>query len=106
MDPFHYTGQSTHEEMFRTHFYELSQLILVSEHRLSLAPKLYSACLITRECYINATDNSPRTDQEKGLSLVNSLLCTVNTQPQLLTKMVDVLGSIEAFQSVAEKLKH
>ena len=106
MYPFHYTGQSTYEEMFRTHFDKLSQLILVSEHRLSLAPKLYGACLITYECYITATDNSRKTNQEKGLSLLNSLLCTVNAQPQLLTKLVDVLGSVEAFQSVAEKLKH
>ena len=85
---------------------ELSRLVSDSANRLALADELYSAYLITLECYNSATDNSSKTDQEKGRLLMKGLMSTINSQPQLLTKLIDFLRKVEAFKSVAEKMQH
>ena len=76
-----------------------------STNRLALAPKLYSARLITKDCYNCATDNSSKTDIEKGLHLLRGLISTIKTQPQL-TNLINTLNKCEAFQVVAKKMQH
>ena len=51
--------------MFRTHYAELSRLVFDSNNRLPLANELFSARLITLDCYNSATDNAPKSDMEK-----------------------------------------
>ena len=77
--------QPSSEEVVRTHFAELSCLFSDFANRLALAPELFSAHLITQECYNSATDNCPKTDR-KGLLLMKGLTSTIKNQPQLLTK--------------------
>ena len=77
--------QPSSEEVVRTHFAELSRLFSDFANRLALAPELFSAHLITQECYNSATDICPKTDQEKGLLLMKGLT-SIKNQPQLLTK--------------------
>ena len=97
--------QSSPEEVFRTHYGELSGLVSDSTNRLALAPQLFGARLITQECFNSATDNSPKSDQEKGLLLMKGLTSTIKSQPQLLTKLIDSLRKFEAFKSVADNMQ-
>ena len=96
--------QPSPEEVFRKHYAELSRLVSDSTNRLSLAPELFAACLITLECYGSATDNSPKTDIEKGLLLMRGLMSTIKSQPQSLTKIIDSLRKVEAFKLIAENM--
>ena len=98
--------QSSPEEVFRTHYAELSDLVSDSANRLALAPKLFGARLITLECFNSVTDNSPKTDMEKGLLLMRGLMSTIKSQPLSLTNLIDSLRKVEAFKSVAEKMQH
>ena len=98
--------RSSPEEVFRTHYAELSRLVSDSTNRLALAPELFGAQLITKECFNSATDNCPKSDMEKGLLLMRGLMSTINSQPQLLSKIIDFLRKVEAFKSVAEKMQH
>ena len=59
--------------MFRAHFADLTSLVSVSTNRLSIAPKLFSARLISEQCFDEVVDNSSKTDTEKGLSLMRAL---------------------------------
>ena len=97
--------QSSPEEVFRTHYAELSHLVSDSTNRLALAPELFSTHLITKECYKSATDNSPKSDMDKGLLLIGGLMSTIKSQTQL-TNLIDSLRKVEAFKSVAEKMQH
>ena len=97
--------QSSPEEVFRTHYAELSGLVSDSANRLALAPQLFGARLITLECHNSATDNCPKTDMEKGLLLMRGLMSTIKSQPQLLTKLIDSLRKVEAFKSVADNMQ-
>ena len=90
--------------MFKKQVPTLARLLSDFGNRLSLANELLSADLITSECYKNATDNAPKSDQEKGQFLLNGLISIIDTQPHLLKKLASVLKSVESFQSVAEKL--
>ena len=63
----------------------------ISSNRLRIAPKLYSARLITTECHDRAVDDSSKSDVEKGTSLMRGLKSSINNQPQLLTNLIDVL---------------
>ena len=94
------------KKIFITHFANLSRLMSVSDHRLSLASELLSAFLITLDCYNSTTDNSPKSDMEKGQSLMRGLMVSINTNPQLLTKLIDVLNNVEACKLVAEKMQY
>ena len=98
--------QSSPEEVFRTYYAELSRLVSDSNNRLALAPELFSTRLISLECFYSATDNSPKSDMEKGLLLMRGLMSTIKSQPLLLTNLIDSLRKFEAFKSVAEKMLH
>ena len=93
--------QSSPEEVFRTHYAELSRLVSDSTNRLALAPELFSTRLISLECFNSATDNSPKTDMEKGLLLMRGLTSTIKSQPQVLTNLIDSLSKVKAFKPVA-----
>ena len=92
------------KKVFRKHFAELSDLMTVSSNRLSIASRLYSAELITEGSFDEAVDDGPRTDMAKGVSLAKSVKATVNSQPQLITKLISILQNIEAFNSLAVKM--
>ena len=50
------------------------------------------------------TDNSPKTDTEKGLLLMKGT--TIKSQPQLLTKLINSLRKFEAFKLTADNMQH
>ena len=75
------TGHSSPEEVFRTHYAELSHLVYDSNNRLPLANELFSTRLITLDCYNSATDNAAKTEMEKGVLLMRGLMTSINTQP-------------------------
>ena len=77
-----------------------------SSNRLCVASKLYSARLITTECHDRAVDDSSKSDVEKGTSLMRGLTSSINNQPRLLTKLIDILKKLDAFVSVAERMQH
>ena len=85
--------------MFRTHYAKLSCLVFDSNNRLPLANELFSAQLITLDCYNSATDNAAKTDMEKGVLLMKGLMTSINTQPQLLQELINVLKKLEVFKS-------
>ena len=97
--------QSSPVEVFRTHYAELSRLVSDSANRLVLAPELFGARLITIECFNSATDNSSKSDMEKGLLLMRGLTTTIQSQPQLLTKLIDSLRKFEAFKSLSDNMQ-
>ena len=78
----------------------------VSDNRLLLASELFSAHLITKECYNCATDNSPATDVQKGTALMKGLMSKIDTQPTLITKLINILIKIDGFKSIAESMQH
>ena len=77
----------------------------VSDNRLLLASELFSAHLITRECYNSATDNSPAADMQKGTDLMKGLMSIIDTQPTLITKLINVLIEIDGFKPIAESMQ-
>ena len=99
------TGHSSPEEVFRTHYADLSYLVSDSNNRLPLANELFSARLITLECYNSATDNAPKTEMEKGVLLMRGLMTSINTQPQLLQRLINILKKLEVFRSIAENME-
>ena len=99
------TGHSA-PKVFRKYYAELSHLVSNSNNRLSLASELFSAEVITFQCYDSATDNAAKTDMEKGVLLMKSLMSTINTQPQSLPILINVLKKLEVFRSVAENMEH
>ena len=78
----------------------------VATNRLSIAVELYGEKLISETCFDDAVDDGPRTDMAKGISLAKAVKATINSQPQLLTTLIDVLYKVEAFSGLAEKLSH
>ena len=94
------------KKVFRKRFAELTNLLSVSTNRLTVAAELYSEKLITEECYDEANDRSLRTDLERGTSLAMALKATINSQPQLITKLISVLEKLETFNSLANKLSY
>ena len=78
----------------------------VSSNRLSIATRLYSEELITETCYDETVDDGPRTDMAKGISLAKAVKATINSQPQLIVKLISVLEKLETFNSLANKLLH
>ena len=93
------------KEVFQTHYGELCDLMSISNNRLSAASKLFSARLISSTCYDNVVDDSPRSDQAKGHFLMNVLRATINSQPQLVTKLINILEKIETFENIAVKIR-
>ena len=77
------------KNVFRKNLDKLSNIIC--NYRLSIALKLYSAGLIGEESLKNATDNSPRSDRDKGITLAIALGSTINDKPDLLKKLVEIL---------------
>ena len=75
----------------------------ISSNRLSIAAELFSEELITWNCYEEVTDNSSKTDQEKGHCLMKELMSTINSRPQLITKLIVVLEKLDSFKCVAHK---
>ena len=100
------TGHSSPEEVFRTFYAELSRLVSDSNNRLALANELFSTRLITFGCYNSVTDSATKSDMDKGVLLMKGLMTSINTQPQLLTRLIDVLKTVEVFRSVAENMEH
>ena len=76
----------------------------LSNNRLLIAPELFSGRLITAQCYDSAVDDSSKTNMEKGTSLMIGLMSTINTQPQLITKLIDILKKFDGFKSIAETM--
>ena len=77
------------KKVFKKNYAELAKICC--SHRLSIAAELYSAELITLKSLTDATDNCPKTDQEKGSALANALAHTINDQPHLLKELIEVL---------------
>ena len=94
------------KKFLRKHFAELTNLLSVSTNRLTVAVELYSAELITETCFAEANDRSLRTDLERGTSLAMALKATIDSQPQLISKLISVLEKLETFNSLANKLSH
>ena len=94
------------KKVFRKRFVELTNLLSVSTNRLTVAAELYSAELITEECYDEAVDDTPRANKVKGTSLAQAVKATINSQPQLISKLISVLEKLETFNSLANKLSH
>ena len=94
------------KKCFRRHFADLSKLMSVSSNRLSIAAELYCKHLITETCYDDCTDDSNKTDAEKGHSLMKALKATIYTHPQSVITLVDVLDKAESFRLIARKLEH
>ena len=69
---------------------------------MALASQLFSEELIPWNCVV---DNSSKSDQEKGMSLLSALMTTISTQPESLEKLIDVLKRLEPFQQIAHKLE-
>ena len=78
----------------------------VSSNRLLLASELYSARLITSQCYNGATDNNAETDSQKGTYLMRVLMSIIDIQPNSITKLINVLMKIDGFESIAENMQH
>ena len=93
------------KKIFRTHFVELSRLVSVSTNRSSIATELYSAFLISETCYDEVQDNSNKTDNERGLSLMRAIKSSINSKPNLFETLIVVFENVEAFKELAEKLK-
>ena len=91
-------------EVFRKHFAELTKLMSIATNRLAVAVELYSEKLITEGFFDEAVDDGPRTDMAKGVSLSKAVKATINSQPQLITKLISILQNIEAFNSLAVKM--
>ena len=72
---------------------------------MSIAPKLFSACLISEQCFDEVVDNSSKTDAEKGLALMRALKSSIHSQPLLFKILVTILENVEAFVPLAEKLR-
>lgn len=100
------TGSLSPHEVFRTYHSSLFRLMSISTNRLLLASELYSAHLITSQNYNSATDNNSETDSQKGASLMHGLMYTIDTQPNLITKLINVLTKIDGFESIAENMQH
>ena len=83
----------------------MNSLVSVSAHRLSIAPKLFSARVISEQCFDEVVDNSSKSDAEKGLSLMNAIKSAINSQPLLFEKLVTVLENVEEFVPLAKKLR-
>ena len=92
--------------VFRTHFAELSHLVSVATNRSSLATELYSAYLIPESCFDETQDNSNKTDNERGSSLMKAIKASIHSKPSLFEKFIVVLENIEAFKEFAKKLKN
>ena len=92
------------KKVFRKYFAELSDLMTVSSNRLSIGTRLYSEEIITEGSFDEAVDDGPRTDMAKGVSLAKAVRATINSQPQLITKLISILQNIEAFNLLAVKL--
>ena len=92
--------------MFRTYYAKLLCLVSDSNNRLPLANELFSTQLITLDIYNCATDKAAKADIEKGILLMRGLMNTINTEPQLLPKLINILKKLEVFRSVAENMQH
>ena len=92
------------KNVFRSHFAQLAELMANSNNRLSIGVRLFSAELITETCYDAVSDNSPKSDQEKGHSLAKDLLSTISYRPQLVIKLIEILREVDAFKDIGDTL--
>ena len=88
------------KEVFRKHFAELTKLMSVATNRLTVAAELREE-LITEECMMKLFDDSPRTDMVKRTSLAKA---TINSQPQLIIKLISILEKLKTFNLLPNKL--
>lgn len=88
----------------RNHFKELSDIASMSCNRLSLSSKLFSSGILSWECHQDITDNSSRTDREKGQALMNGVMLHIAEHPEDMPKLISDLKGVEAFRFVALKL--
>jgi hypothetical protein len=89
--------------IFIKNYPELTELMSVFTNRYKAAASLLSAELISRQCYDDVTDSSPKSDREKGEMLCKALMSTIEKKPNLLTKLIEVLREIDAFQTLVAK---
>ena len=94
------------KDVFRSHFAQLATLMMKSDSRFDIGMKLYSAKprLIAETCYNAATDNSAKSDQEKGTILAKGLQSTINDQPQLVINLIEILRKVDEFKGISDTL--
>lgn len=88
----------------RKQFADLIKLIKIPENRLMVAGLLYGEEVISFELYENAVETCGKSDLEKASSLMRAVNNVIQTQPQLLLKLIDVLSKEEPFKQIAKKL--
>ena len=75
-------------------------------NRLTIAPKLFSAKLITEHCYDESVAPNNLQIIAGGVFLANAVKATIKSNPQLIKKLISVLRTFETFNSLANKLSH
>ena len=92
--------------MLRRNFDVLSEVLTVSDNLLMITMSLYSNKLISYRNLTECYTNTGRSVHDRSASLLFALKATIETQPQSMRTLIDVLKTNEAFRNIAEKMEN
>ena len=92
------------EVVLRRNFDTLSEVLTVSNNLSMITMSLYSKELISYQILTECT-NTGRPVHDRSTSLLLALKATVETQPQSIKTLIDVLKTKEVFRNIAEKME-
>ena len=102
-----YTDQEDPDELvkkvLRKNFSEISRILIVPSNLSAIAMDLYSDDLISYDTLTECNDN--RTIQARSFSLLSALKATIDTKPQLMGTLIEVLKRNVASKDIAEKME-
>ena len=75
-----------------------------TSNRLVVAAELYSEELISDNDYDEALGNNNKTEVELGHNLARIVKNTINSQPQLIKKLIRVLKTVQSYENLADEL--
>ena len=89
--------------MWKKYYADLYELLAVPDNMSAIAPRLYSEELITDDTLdnINSTNSKNR---EKAYLLLRALKATIDTRPQSLKTLIEVLKRNDAFKVIVNKM--
>ena len=92
------------QEVLRKNFSELSRILIVPSNLSAIAMDLYNDGLISYDT-LQECNNDCRAIQARSFSLLSALKATIDTKPQLMGTLIEVLKRNEASKDIADKME-
>lgn len=101
---YYYIGSEVATPVLKRNFDVLLEALAVSENLSIIPMSLFSNELITNDT-LTECRNTGRSVRDRSALLLLALKTTIETQPQSIWTLIEVLKTKEAFRNIAEKME-